>query len=139
MGIKLAIEAAREGAVGVVAAARILAKLDDAEVAVRALGLKIPVLKVVTDIRDRAQCDAVAKATFAHLGRIDALVNSDFTFALVEKFSTRGREEDRRASSSFFPSRTKRSPKVRDLLRAEPDCMYALRRWEFLKGRSWTR
>ena len=56
LGVKLAIEAAREGARAVVLAARTAAKLDDAEQRIRELGVDCEVLKVVTDITDRAQC-----------------------------------------------------------------------------------
>lgn len=78
LGIKLAIEAAREGAAGVVAAARTAAKLDEAEAKIRELGLKTPVLKVVTDITKDADCANLAKVATEKFGRIDALVNSAY-------------------------------------------------------------
>ena len=78
LGVKLAIEAAREGAAGIVAAARSAAKLDDAEQRVRAINPNCKVLKVVTDITDRASCEAMAAAAIKTFGRIDALVNSAF-------------------------------------------------------------
>ena len=79
LGVKLAVEAARAGAAGVVLAARSADKLDDAEQRIRALGSDCGVLKVPTDIGQRAQCRALAAATVERFGRIDALVNSAYT------------------------------------------------------------
>ena len=78
LGVKLAIEAAREGARAVVLAARTAAKLDDAEQRIRALNVDCEVLKVVTDITTRDQCKELAAQTVRRFGRIDALVNSAF-------------------------------------------------------------
>ncbi|WGS40843.1 SDR family oxidoreductase [Burkholderia sp. JSH-S8] len=78
LGVKLAVEAAREGARGVVVAARTARKLDDAEARIRALGADCDVLKVTTDITERAQCRQLADAAIGRFGRIDALVNSAF-------------------------------------------------------------
>ncbi len=78
LGVKLAIEAAREGARAVAIGARSADKLDDAEQRVREVNADCKVLKQVTDITDRAQCDALVAATIKAFGRIDALVNSAF-------------------------------------------------------------
>jgi NAD(P)-dependent dehydrogenase (short-subunit alcohol dehydrogenase family) len=78
LGVKLAVEAAREGAVGVIAAARSAEKLDDAEKRVKAVNPNCKLIKQVTDITDRAQCDALVAATIKAFGRIDALINSAF-------------------------------------------------------------
>ncbi len=78
LGIELATLAAQEGAAGLAICARTPAKLDEAEAAIRAAGLQTPVLKVPTDISDRAQCDALVAATLAQFGRIDVLVNSAY-------------------------------------------------------------
>ncbi len=78
LGVKLAVEAAREGARGVVALARSPEKLDDAENRIRELGTGCKVLKVRTDITDAAQCRHAAERTVAEFGRIDGLVNSAF-------------------------------------------------------------
>ncbi|WP_187500870.1 SDR family NAD(P)-dependent oxidoreductase, partial [Pantoea agglomerans] len=78
LGVKLAVEAAREGARGVVVAARTIDKLDDAEARIRALGVDCGVLKVKTDITDRTQCRQLATQAVERFGRIDALVNSAF-------------------------------------------------------------
>ncbi|MBV6424755.1 MAG: Dihydroanticapsin 7-dehydrogenase [Steroidobacteraceae bacterium] len=78
LGVKLAVEAAREGARGVVAVARSAGNLDDAEQRVRALGTKCAVLKVPTDITDPAQCKRAAARAVAEFGRIDGLVNSAY-------------------------------------------------------------
>ena len=60
LGVKLAIEAAREGAAGVVAAARSAEKLADAEARVKAVNPNCKVLKVVTDITKVADCERLA-------------------------------------------------------------------------------
>ena len=78
LGVKLAVEAAREGARGVVLAARSAVKLDDAETRIRALGVKCRAIKVPTDITDAAQRTRLVETTVAEFGRIDALVNSAF-------------------------------------------------------------
>ena len=78
LGIELAVLAAKEGARGVAIAARTPAKLDDAEAAIAALGVSTRVVKVPTDIRDRAQCQRLVDATVEAFGRIDALVNSAY-------------------------------------------------------------
>ncbi|MEQ1439055.1 SDR family oxidoreductase [Fontimonas sp. SYSU GA230001] len=78
LGVKLAVEAAREGASGVAVAARSMDKLDDAEARIRAVNPATAVLKCVTDITDRNQCERLANAAADKFGRIDALVNSAF-------------------------------------------------------------
>lgn len=78
LGVKLAVEAAREGARGVAALARTPDKLEDAERRVRELGTGCKVLKIPTDITDAAQCRRAAERTAAEFGRIDGLVNSAF-------------------------------------------------------------
>ena len=78
LGIELAVLAAREGAAGVAVAARTPAKLDDAERAARATGLATPILKVPTDVSERAHCRRLVDATVERFGRIDALVNSAY-------------------------------------------------------------
>jgi NAD(P)-dependent dehydrogenase (short-subunit alcohol dehydrogenase family) len=78
LGVKLAVEAAREGARAVVAAARSPEKLDDAERRIRELGSSCRVLKLPTDITDFAQCEALAERTVAEFGQIDGLVNSAY-------------------------------------------------------------
>jgi NAD(P)-dependent dehydrogenase (short-subunit alcohol dehydrogenase family) len=88
LGVKLAVEAAREGARGVVLAARSAVKLDDAETRIRALGVKCRAIKVPTDITDAAQRTRLVETTVAEFGRIDALVNSAFAhgdFAPVDQ------------------------------------------------------
>lgn len=79
LGVKLAIEAAREGAQGVVIAARGADKLDDAEQRIKSLGTDCRVLKVVTDIGDREKCRNLAEQAMRQFGRIDALLNSAYT------------------------------------------------------------
>ena len=78
LGVKLAVEAAREGARAVVASARSAEKLDDAESRIRALGTNCRVLKAPTDITDAAQCRQLAERTVKEFGRIDGLVNSAY-------------------------------------------------------------
>lgn len=78
LGIKLAVEAARAGAAGVVLAARSLDKLEQAERNIGALATGCQVLKVPTDITQATQCAALAEQTVQRFGRIDALVNSAY-------------------------------------------------------------
>jgi NAD(P)-dependent dehydrogenase (short-subunit alcohol dehydrogenase family) len=67
LGVKLAVEAARTPS-----------KLDDAEKRIAALGADCTVLKVVTDITDRAQCRKLVQQASERFGRIDGLLNSAF-------------------------------------------------------------
>jgi NAD(P)-dependent dehydrogenase (short-subunit alcohol dehydrogenase family) len=85
LGVKLALEAAREGARGVVLAARSADKLDHAEAQVNALGTGCKVLKQPTDITDAAQCERLATAATEAFGRIDALLNSAYNPGNVMK------------------------------------------------------
>lgn len=78
MGVKLAIEAAREGAKALAIAARSAEKLDDAEQRVRALGVDCKIIKVPTDIADPMQCKNLVAKTIVAFGRIDGLVNSAY-------------------------------------------------------------
>jgi len=78
LGVKLAIEAAREGARAVAIGARTAEKLDDAEQRMREVAASCQVLKMVTDIRDAAQCRRLADATQRQFARIDGLVNSAY-------------------------------------------------------------
>ena len=78
LGVKLAVESAREGATGIVVAARTQDKLDDAEKRIHAVAKQCRVLKQVTDITDRKQCERLVEAAVKTFGRIDALVNSAF-------------------------------------------------------------
>jgi NAD(P)-dependent dehydrogenase (short-subunit alcohol dehydrogenase family) len=78
LGVKLAVEAAREGARAVAIGARTAEKLDDAEQRMREANPACKVLKLVTDIRDAAQCKRLADSTQQQFGRIDGLVNSAF-------------------------------------------------------------
>lgn len=78
LGVKLAIEAAREGARAVAIGARTAEKLDDAEKRMREANPACKVLKLVTDIRDAAQCQRLADSTVKQFGRIDGLANSAF-------------------------------------------------------------
>ncbi len=88
LGVKLAIEAAREGAAGVVVGARSADKLDDAEKRIHAVNANTKVLKQVCDITDRSQCDALAAAAVKIFGRIDALINSAFFHGDMDYAST---------------------------------------------------
>lgn len=84
LGVKLAVEAAREGARGIVALARTAEKLEDAERRVRELGTACKVLKIPADITDAAQCRRAAEQAVAAFGRIDGLINSAFHYGNVE-------------------------------------------------------
>ena len=78
LGVKLAVEAAREGARAVAIGARTAEKLDDAEKRMREANGACKVLKMVTDIREAAQCQRLAQATQQQFGRIDGLANSAY-------------------------------------------------------------
>ncbi|MEH6582830.1 MAG: SDR family oxidoreductase [Halioglobus sp.] len=78
LGQELSTLAAKEGAAAVVLAARTASKLEAAEQEIVDLGLGTQVLKVTTDISDKAQCEALAEATFKAFGRIDVLFNSAY-------------------------------------------------------------
>ena len=84
LGMELSTLCAREGAAGVVLAARTAAKLDIAEAEIAALGVSTRVLKVPTDITQEDQCQALADATVAEFGRIDCLINSAFDPCVYE-------------------------------------------------------
>lgn len=88
LGAKLAVEAAREGAAGVVCGARSAEKLDDAQRRIAALGVECEVLKCVTDITERAQCERLVARTVDRFGRIDALINSAFVHGEMDHAST---------------------------------------------------
>ena len=88
LGIKLAVEAAREGARALAIGARTAAKLDAAESQVREVNPSCKVLKQVTDIREASDCKRLAEATHANFGRIDGLVNSAFHWGTPEPADT---------------------------------------------------
>jgi NAD(P)-dependent dehydrogenase (short-subunit alcohol dehydrogenase family) len=88
LGVKLAIEAAREGARAVAIGARSADKLDDAEQRIAAVSKTCKVLKQVTDITDRGQCDALVAAAVKAFGRVDALVNSAFVHGDMDYVSS---------------------------------------------------
>jgi NAD(P)-dependent dehydrogenase (short-subunit alcohol dehydrogenase family) len=85
LGIKLAIEAARAGARGVVLAARSADKLDAAETQIKALGTPCRALKVPTDITDATQCERLVQRCVETFGRADGLVNSAYNPGNVMK------------------------------------------------------
>jgi NAD(P)-dependent dehydrogenase (short-subunit alcohol dehydrogenase family) len=78
LGVKLAVEAARAGAAGLIIGARSADKLDDAEQRVREVNPGCTVVKHKTDITNRDDCAAFADAGVKKFGRIDGLVNSAF-------------------------------------------------------------
>jgi len=88
LGVKLAVEAAREGAAGVVLAARTPDKLDDAEERIRAVNGACKVLKQPSDITQRESCAGLADAAVKKFGRIDALVNSAFVHGAMDYASS---------------------------------------------------
>jgi NAD(P)-dependent dehydrogenase (short-subunit alcohol dehydrogenase family) len=78
LGVKLAVEAAREGAKALAIGARTPEKLDDAERRIREVNASCQVVKVPTDIRKPEDCRRLAEAAQQAFGRVDALVNSGF-------------------------------------------------------------
>ncbi|WP_416311580.1 SDR family oxidoreductase [Pseudomonas sp. W03] len=88
LGIKLALEAAREGARALAIGARNEARLIEAEARIHAIAPDCEVLRLPTDVTDPAACNDFAQATVARFGRIDALINSAFShggFQAVEE------------------------------------------------------
>lgn len=79
LGIKLALEAARQGARALAIGARSAERLEQARARILALGHGCQVLCVPTDITDSEACVQFAKAAVETFGRIDALVNSAFS------------------------------------------------------------
>lgn len=88
LGIKLAIEAAREGASGVIALGRTGSKLADAEKRIKEVAPDCEVLKSRTDITDAEACKRAVAEAVAHFGRIDGLVNSAFEHGAMDYAST---------------------------------------------------
>ncbi len=93
LGVKLAIEAAREGARAVAIGARSADKLEDAEKRIAEVNPQCKVLKQVTDITKAADCEAMAAATIKAFGRIDALVNSAFFHGSMDYVSSANLDE----------------------------------------------
>lgn len=77
LGQHLAVLAAAEGA-RLVLCARTPVRLAAAEAAIRDLGRDTPVLKCATDVRDRAQCEALVERAIGRFGAIDVLINSAY-------------------------------------------------------------
>ena len=77
LGIELALEAARQGAVGIAVAARTASKLDEAERDIAKISAA-KVLKLPTDISDPKQCQQLAEQTVETFGSIDVLFNSAY-------------------------------------------------------------
>jgi NAD(P)-dependent dehydrogenase (short-subunit alcohol dehydrogenase family) len=102
LGQELALLAAREGAAAVLLAARTQANLDAAEEDIQALGLGTKILKVPTDIADKAQCEALAAQAVASFGRIDVLFNSAYDPGSFEPIKDANLDGWRRAMEVNF-------------------------------------
>ena len=77
LGVKLAQEAARQGA-KLTILARTAAKLDEAEALIKAEVPSCEILKVPADIANDADVKNVVEQTMQRYGRIDALINSAY-------------------------------------------------------------
>ena len=88
LGVQLALIAAQQGARGLVLASRTVANLDAAKARIQALNIDCDILKVRTDICDRAQCDHLVEKSLETFGRIDALVNSAYYHGNFESVAT---------------------------------------------------
>lgn len=102
LGQELAVLAAREGAAAVVLAARTAGKLDAVERDIQALGQGTKVLKVITDIADVAQCQALADRALQAFGRIDVLFNSAYDPGSFEPIAQANLDGWRRAMDVNF-------------------------------------
>jgi NAD(P)-dependent dehydrogenase (short-subunit alcohol dehydrogenase family) len=102
LGQELSTLAAKEGAAGVVLAARTQAKLDAAEQEIRDLGLGTAVVKVPTDIADAAQCQVLADRAISEFGRIDVLFNSAYDPGSFEPIEDASMDGWRRAMDVNF-------------------------------------
>lgn len=78
MGVKMGLEAARQGAHALIISARTASKLDEAEEQISALGTSTQVLKVSCDITKPEDCKNLVAASVEKFGRIDCLVNSAY-------------------------------------------------------------
>lgn len=76
LGVKIAINAAREGARVVGVSCRTPAMLDEAEQRIHAVAPGCRVVKAKADLTSEPEGQAFAAAVVAEAGRIDALVNS---------------------------------------------------------------
>lgn len=89
LGIKLAIEAAREGAAGLIISCRTNSKLVAAEKQVREAGFSsTPILARTCNITKKEDCEALVAAGVEKFGRIDALINSAFNHGPMDYAST---------------------------------------------------
>ena len=93
LGVKLAIEAAREGAKALAIGARSADKLDDAAQRIAEINPACKVLKQVTDITKPADCTAMVAAATQAFGRIDALINSAFFHGNMDYVSSANLDE----------------------------------------------
>lgn len=85
LGIKLAEEAVRNGAYGVVLAARNADRLKQAREQLAAINPACRTLCVPTDITSATDSAKLASATLTEFGRIDALINSAYNPGNVMK------------------------------------------------------
>jgi NAD(P)-dependent dehydrogenase (short-subunit alcohol dehydrogenase family) len=88
LGIKLALEAARAGAAGLVITCRTASKLADAGKRLKEAGLPVPVLAKTCNINDKVQCEALVAAGVEKFGRIDVLMNSAFNHGPMDHVAT---------------------------------------------------
>ncbi len=86
LGQELAHAAAREGAAGVVLAARTAQYLEEVERELRKRWPGCATLAVPTDISVREQCQRLVDTTLERFGRIDALINSAYTAGTFAAF-----------------------------------------------------
>lgn len=87
LGIKLALESAREGA-NLIVTCRTASKLADAEKRLRAAGYDRPLVAKTCNINDKAQCEALVAEGVGQFGRIDALLNSAFNHGPMDYVGT---------------------------------------------------
>lgn len=94
LGSKLALEAARQGAAGIVLASRSSEKLAAAADAIAQLGTTAQVLQQPCDITQPADCARLTAAAVEKFGRIDALVNSAYIAGDLTRSTEKGDLDD---------------------------------------------
>lgn len=88
LGAKLAIEAATQGAAGIALCGRSPDKLQAVATRLAEVSSDVPVLQLITDIRERGSCEGAVDAVLNAFGRIDSLINNAYCHGNFEHMDT---------------------------------------------------